>query len=634
MCGIAGIVDFDARVDQQTVDRMCRAMEHRGPDGEGRFSEPGVALGMRRLAVIDVDGGHQPIFNEDEDVVVVLNGELYNFQELRADLQRRGHRFRTCADTEVLVHLYEEHGSDLVDHLRGMFSFALWDRRKRRLLLARDRVGKKPLFYALSNGRISFASELHALLQDPEIARDVHPDALNAYLALQYVPDPWSAVRGVQKLEPATLLEFDAGGMRSKRYWRLQYEPKCEPVDERESAEELWQLLLEATRLRLISDVPVGAFLSGGIDSSAVVAAMSELHGGGVRTFSIAFDDSGYDESRYARMVSQRFATQHEEFHLRPDALEMLPALARHHGEPFADPSAIATFALAELTRRHVTVALTGDGGDESFAGYGRHAFAMSMRDVDRIPGGLRRTAARVVDAAARGAGPGSRRSKARHISARVAAPAWERYAQGMSAWDARSRGELLKPAFAEALSGPSPESYFREIWMRSPARDPLDRLLDVDFETYLPGDLLVKVDIASMAYSLEARAPFLDHRLLEWAAKLPASSKLGPEGGKRLLKAALRGRLPDEVLDRPKMGFGVPLSEWFRGPLRDLAGDLLLDSGAVSRAWLRPDVVERTIAEHRSGAVDHGLRLWVLVQLETWAREVLQVPAASGAAA
>jgi asparagine synthase (glutamine-hydrolysing) len=627
MCGIAGIVDFDARVDEQTLGRMCNAMEHRGPDAEGRFVESGVALGMRRLSVIDIEGGDQPIFSEDENVVVILNGEIYNFKELRADLRRRGHSFSSGADTEVLVHLYEEYGPGLVDHLRGMFCFALWDRRRRRLLLARDRVGKKPLFYAVTGGRISFASELRALLQDAAIAREVQPDALDAYLALQYVPDPWSAISGVRKLPPATVLQFDANGVRATRYWRLQYEPKDEPVDAREKADELWQLLLEATRLRLISDVPVGAFLSGGIDSSAVVAAMSELHGDRVRTFSIAFDEAQYDESAYARMVAQHFGTEHEEFRLRPDALAILPKLARHYGEPFADPSAIPSFALAELTRRHVTVALTGDGGDESFAGYGRHALAMRLRSVDRVPQGLRRAVASGTAVAAFGAGQGSRRARARRLSAALAAPAWERYARGMSAWGAADRAALLTPAFAESLRGPTPEEIYQRVWDGSPSSDPLDRVLDVDLETYLPGDLLVKVDIASMAYSLEARSPFLDHRLVEWAARLPASLKLNSGGGKRLLKAALRGKVPDEVLDRPKMGFGVPLSEWFRGSLRDLPSELLLDREAVSRRWLRPSVVEQTIREHRSGAVDHGLRLWVLVQLETWAREVLEVP-------
>lgn len=631
MCGIAGIVDVGGRVDRLTVDRMCDAMTHRGPDAEGRFSDPGIVLGMRRLAVIDLENGHQPVFNEDKSVVVVLNGEIYNFESLRADLERQGHRFRSRADTEVLVHLYEEHGPRLVDHLRGMFSLALWDRPRRRLLLARDRVGKKPLFYALRGGRISFASELEALLQDTAIPRDVQPDAINAYLALQYVPDPLSAIRGVRKLAPATLLEFDADGSSETRYWRLQYEPKHERVDEREHAEELWQHLLEATRLRLISDVPVGAFLSGGIDSSAVVAAMSELHSGCVRTFSIAFDESSYDESSYARMVARRFETEHEEFHVRPDALAILPKIARHYGEPFADPSAIPLFALAEMTRRHVTVALTGDGGDESFAGYGRHALAIRLRAVDRVPIIIRGAAARAVHAAARGAGPASRRARARHLSAVLAAPAWERYARGMSAWDAVGRAELLAPAFAETLARPSPEDMYLTAWQQSVARDPVDRLLDVDLATYLPGDLLAKVDIASMAYSLEARAPFLDHQFLEWAARLPASSKLGPDGGKRLLKAAMRGRIPDEVLDRPKMGFGVPLSEWFRGSLRGLPADLLLDRAAISREWLRADVVERTIAEHHSGAADHGLRLWVLVQLETWAQEVLTVRPSTG---
>jgi asparagine synthase (glutamine-hydrolysing) len=632
MCGIAGVVDFDGAIDPLVVGRMCDLIRHRGPDGEGRFEEDGVSLGMRRLAVIDLAGGDQPLFNEDESVCVVLNGEIYNFQSLREDLASRGHSFRTRSDTEVIVHLYEEHGVDLVQHLRGMFAFALWDRRRRRLLLARDRVGKKPLFYALRGRRLAFASELRALLSDPEIPREPDPDAIDAFLALQYVPDPLSAVKAVQKLPPGTTMVFDADEAVTTRYWRLSYEPKLE-LDEREAAEELWTRFREAVRLRLIADVPVGAFLSGGIDSSAVVAAMAELHGGEVRTFSVGFDEAKYDESKYARMVAKRFGTVHEEFRLRPDGLAVLPALARHYGEPYADPSAIPSFYLSEMTRRHVTVALNGDGGDESFAGYGRHALALRLAGYDRVPRGLRRTGARTVAALARGAGPGTRRARARHLSWMLAADPWQRYGRGMSAWAPGDRDAILGPALRAARSGGFPEERYAAAWNQTVAEDPVDRLLDVDFETYLPGDLLVKVDIASMAYSLEARSPFLDHQFLEWAARLPSHMKFGTDGGKHILKRALRGRLPDDVLDRPKMGFGVPLSEWFRGELRELPVDLLLDETATSRGWLDPAAVRRTIDEHRAQTVDHGLRLWVLVNLETWAREVFDVrPALSRA--
>jgi asparagine synthase (glutamine-hydrolysing) len=624
MCGIAGTVDLDGPVDEGALRRMCDAMVHRGPDARGIHVEPGVGLGSQRLAIIDVAGGDQPIFNEDGTVAVVLNGEIYNFPELRADLERRGHRFATRSDTEVLVHLYEDHGRDLVDHLRGMFAFALWDRRRRTLLLGRDRVGKKPLFYHRRGRRLTFASELAALIEDPEVPREPDPAAIDAYLALQYVPDPLCAFAGVRKLPPASVLTFDETGVDVSEYWRLRYEPKLAGVPEPEIHERLRAELAEATRIRLISEVPLGAFLSGGIDSSAVVAAMAQQMSEPVRTFSISFTESAYDETPYARLVAERFGTVHEEFRVEPSAIDIMPRLARHYGEPFGDASAIPSFYLAEMTSRHVTVALNGDGGDESFAGYGRYRRAETLRRFDVLPGGLRRAAGGVgqVLAAAQWT-PGAVGRQTERAALAIGSSVLERYVRGMSAWDDRRRARLLRPDFAALVGEPTAERMYERRWAESDGLALIDRLLALDERTYLPGDLLVKMDIATMAHSVEARSPLLDHRLMEFAAGLPADLKLRRGDGKHVLKAAMRGVLPDEVLDREKKGFSVPLRDWFRGPLRALPETWLLDPGAKVREWCRPAEIERTIREHREGAVDHALRLWVLVQLESWWRHV-----------
>ena len=405
MCGIAGKVDFEGPVDPSVVNRMCAVMEHRGPDSRGIWAGPGVVLGMQRLAIIDVAGGDQPIFNEDRTVAVVMNGELYNFAELRAQLIARGHTFTTRSDTEVLVHLYEEHGSRLVDHLRGMFAFAIWDAPKRRLLLARDRVGKKPLFVARRGARVWFASEMMALIQDPEVRREIDATAIASYLAYQYVPHPRSAFASVSKLPPASTMTIDAAGLDECHYWRLDYSARPPAVPRAELEERLRELIWQATRIRLISEVPLGAFLSGGVDSSAVVAAMAEQMSEPVKTFSIGFRDVDFDELRYARIVAERFATDHHEFVVEPDAIEIIPKLARHYGEPFADPSAIPSFYLAQLTSNHVTVALNGDGGDESFAGYRRYVSNDLAAHCNWLPAWLRRLA----PMAARPLGEGSR---------------------------------------------------------------------------------------------------------------------------------------------------------------------------------------------------------------------------------
>jgi asparagine synthase (glutamine-hydrolysing) len=619
MCGIAGSIDFENPADAGLLRVFCDDMRHRGPDSRGLMAEDGVGLAMQRLAIIGVADGDQPIHNEDRSVSVVLNGEIYNFRELREELIARGHVFTTHADTEVLVHLYEEHGEDFVTHLRGMFAFALYDRRERRLLLGRDRVGKKPLFYAHIGRRLVFASEIRTLLRDPAVPRDIDAAAIRAYLGLQYVPHPMSALRAVRKLEPGHTLDVRESGVRARRYWRLSHRPPAVPRDEREIREELLSLLREAVRVRLVSEVPLGAFLSGGIDSSAVVAFMAEQMAEPVKTFSIGFSEAAFDEVRYARMVAERFGTDHEEFRVEPEGLSIMPRLARHYGEPYGDPSAIPSFHLAEMTARHVTVALNGDGGDESFAGYGRYVHNSVAGRFDRLPGGLRRAAARAGRAA--GGRP------ARFGELLELGPA-ERYARSMCIWPRDMLEPLLAPEFAAEAGATGAEELLVGLWHDSDAPDDLGRMLATDVESYLPGDLLVKMDIATMAHSLEARSPFLDHHVMEFAASLPAEVKLRGTDGKKILKGALRGLLPDDVLDRPKMGFGVPLARWFRHELRDLPAERLLDPSAGARGYFRPAEMERVIAEHHSGAADHAHRIWVLLMLDAWHREVLDVPA------
>jgi asparagine synthase (glutamine-hydrolysing) len=630
VCGIAGKVDFGGAADPATVARMCAVMEHRGPDSRGVRIEGGAALGAQRLAIIDVEHGDQPVTNEDGTVIAALNGEIYNFGELRDRLLRAGHTFKSYVDTEVLAHLYEEHGERMVDELRGMFAFAIWDARRQRLFLARDRPGKKPLFWARRGQRVWFASELRALLADPDLRTEVDPRAVDAYLALQYVPHPLSAFKGIEKVPPATTLSVTRDDARRERYWSLDYGRKLDGLSFDEAKERVRAAIDEATRIRLMSEVPLGAFLSGGVDSSAIVACMAQHMSEPVKTFSIGFPEREFDELSHARKVAERFGTEHHEFVVEPDALSIMPKLALHYGEPYADPSAIPSFYLSELTKKHVTVALNGDGGDESFAGYSRYR-------ANRMLGWLRSQAAplRALGAAARrlpeGARDNSARARARRILATSGMTPADRYLSWMSPFPAERRRELLAPDLAASLDGADPAAGIHEAWAASRGDDLLDVMLDADVQTYLPDDLLVKIDIATMAYSVEARSPLLDHEVMELAASLPADYKLSGGVTKRVLKEAFRGVVPDDILDRPKQGFGVPLRHWFRDELRDMPREMLLDSGARTGDWLRREEVERLIDEHRAERADHSLRLWTLLQLETWFREVADAASPTG---
>jgi len=620
VCGIAGKVDRDAGVPTALVERMCALQEHRGPDSRGIFSGEGVGLGIQRLRVIDLETGDQPVYNEDRSVVVVLNGEIYNYRELREELARRGHTFSTHGDTEVIAHLYEEHGANLVEHLDGMFAFALWDARRRRLLIARDRVGKKPLFYAARGGSLSFASELTALMADEEIPREIDPAALDCYLAYGYIQAPRSIWRAVRKLPPAHRLLWEGGEARVERYWRLDYSRKAEaPLPELE--EELRDRVSAAVRRRMIADVPLGALLSGGVDSSIVVSEMAEAASGPVKTFSIGFAQEEYDELPLARLTAERYGTEHEELTVEPDAIAIAPKLVRHYGEPYADSSAIPSFYLAQMTREHVTVALNGDGGDESFAGYLRHVANSLSAGLDRVPRPLRRGVASAAERLSFGEARGMR-SYLRRFLTSVGEDGPGRYAAQISIFDANARGELYGEPVPDAIRAQT-DATISGPWRAASGRSRLDVLLETDVQTYLPGDLLTKMDIASMAYSLEARSPLLDPELMQFAASLPVKYKARLTEKKWILRRAYRGRVPDEVLDGKKRGFGVPLGAWLRAELRDFSREVLLDPSTLELGLFREAPVRALLDLHQSGEGDRSAQIWALLMLALWRREV-----------
>jgi asparagine synthase (glutamine-hydrolysing) len=626
MCGIAGkLIDgFGAMVEPGLVHRMTAALEHRGPDAQGVWTEGGIGLGSRRLAVIDLsDRAAQPMANEDGAIRVVFNGEIYNFRELRAELEARGHQFRSDSDTETIVHLYEEEGPECVRRLDGMFAFALWDARTRSLLLARDRLGQKPLFYWHDGHSLVFGSEPKALMQDDAVPAEPDEEAIHHYLTYGYVPAPWSAFRHVRKLPPAHYLVARGGRVEITRYWSLSYEPKRHE-SETALTEELDHVLGRAVERRLVADVPLGAMLSGGLDSSAVVALMRRATGAGIQTFSIGFDQPEYDERPFARSVATAFDTEHHELTIRPDAAALLPRLVYHYNEPFADSSALPTWYLSEMARTRVTVALSGDGGDESFLGYDRYAASRLAATLDRVPRPVRQLLAR-------GAGCLTSRSarstttRLRRFMGGLATDPVRRYGRWLSVMLDEQKLELYTGDFARRWCGTDPKTgdgslgLLRQQWAESDATSAVEKLVYTDIAMYLPDDLLVKMDIASMAHSLEVRSPFLDHHVVEFAASLPVSMKLRGRTAKYLLKRAMRTRLPPAVLERPKAGFGVPIDEWFRGSLGDTARDLLLGKRATERGYFETKTVRRYLDDHAKGRAQHHARLWSLVMLELW---------------
>jgi asparagine synthase (glutamine-hydrolysing) len=622
MCGIAGFVVSDANVTVEgrgaLLDRMCAVIRHRGPDDQGTMVAGRAALGMRRLSIIDVAGGHQPIYNETGRVAIVFNGEIYNFQEVTEELKARGHVFKTHSDTEAIVHAYEEYGLDCVQHLRGMFGLAIWDADAEKLFLARDRVGKKPLYYTLTRGgELVFGSELKSLLEHPGVGREVDPQAVDAYLSFGYVPDPYSIFRGVKKLPPGHLLTFEKGEVAVREYWDFQFETG-EEKPEAYYLENVRELLDESVRLRMISEVPLGAFLSGGVDSSTIVGLMARHSPFPVKTFSIGFAEDSYNELKYARIAAKHFATEHHEFIVTPEICDVVDELAWHFDEPFADSSAIPTYMVSKLAREHVTVVLSGDGGDELFGGYTRYAIDQQRAKLGRLPRGVREGVLRPLSENLPHGAWG------RNYLRNVSLDPIDRYIDSISQFTELHKRSLYTDGFRRGLNaagGAIGTELFRSFANSIDTGNALDPLLYLDSKTYLPGDILTKVDRMSMAVSLEARAPLLDHKLIDFVSRIPASMKLRGNTTKYLLKEAVRDLVPAEVLDRPKQGFGVPVQEWINRQLRSRIRETLTERRAVERGIVRPEYVQVLLDEHERGRRDHSAPLWSLLMLELWYR-------------
>jgi asparagine synthase (glutamine-hydrolysing) len=620
MCGIVGFVNKRGSADRPVLERMCDAIVHRGPDDDGFYTDDNAAIGMRRLSIIDVAGGKQPIHNADSTKWIVFNGEIYNYQELRRGLDERGHQFYTNSDTEAILHLYDEFGPDCLHHLRGMFAFAIWDEKEKMLFIARDRVGKKPLLYShQANGDLIFGSEFQALLQHPAISREVDMEAIDSYLSYLCIPAPQTAFKQIRKLEPGHWLRWKDGEIETRRYWLPDFSKKIK-ISEEEAIEETTRILRESTRLRMISEVPLGAFLSGGVDSSAVVALMAQESDKPVKTFSIGFEDQDFSELKYAKRVAEHVGADYHEFIVKPDAMEVLPILVEHYGEPYADSSAIPTYYVSKETRKHVTVALNGDGGDESFAGYERYAAMQAAELYHRVPRALRKL---FIEAPVNLLPTSEiRKTRARDLKRFLKAaslPRKERYYRWMTTFTGEAKSELYTRDFAAAAAGANPEDLLDGWFARANGSGLLDATLLTDQMTYLPNDLLVKVDIASMAVSLEARSPFLDHKLIEFAASLPENLKIRRFETKYLLKKVAARLVPKEVVYRRKMGFGVPIGSWFRNEMKDFVREVLLSERSLSRGIVKPEVVGRYVNEHLNGERDHAFQVWTLLMLELW---------------
>jgi asparagine synthase (glutamine-hydrolysing) len=630
MCGITGIFRpvGSPEIDPALLHRMNASQSHRGPDADDTHVEPRVGLGHRRLSIIDVATGQQPLWNEDHSVVVIYNGEIYNFQELVPELAKLGHRFRTRSDTEVIVHAWESWGEDCVRRFRGMFAFALWDRNRQTLFLARDRLGVKPLYYSqLSDGTVVFGSELKSLLVHPGLERKIDPSAIEDYLALGYVPEPKTIFEGVFKLAPGHTIALQVGdrALRSQRmYWDVEFTADS-GITESRAIDELRSRLAESVRLRLISEVPLGAFLSGGVDSSAVVATMAGLSAEPVNTCSIAFDDPVYDESEFARQVADRYATRHRVETVAVDDFGLIDRLAGIYDEPYADSSAIPTFRVCELARKSVTVALSGDGGDESFAGYRRYRFQLAEERMRALlPQALRRPLFGSLGRAYPKLDWAPRMFRARSTLQSLARNAVDGYFHTMSILRDDQRDALYSPAFRRQLSGYRAVETFHRHARRAHGYDPLSLVQYLDLKTYLPGDINTKVDRAAMANSLEVREPLMDHPLVEWLARLPPQLKLRNGEGKYLLKKTMEPALPKALLYRQKMGFAVPLATWFRGPLRKRVREAVLGSQLIETGWFEPAELRRLVDAHASGLRDHSAALWTLMMLEAFLRSSL----------
>lgn len=641
MCGITGAVWTDAGepLDPPTLARMTDVLRHRGPDDRGTYTSEvaahhyagsiaGVALGFRRLSIIDLADGNQPMSNEDGSIWVVFNGEIYNFRTLRKRLEGSGHHFRTSGDTETLVHLYEDEGVDFVKHIEGMFALALWDARQRQLVLARDRLGKKPLVYRQEAERLLFASELKSLLEVPGLPREIDASALDEYLTYQYVPHPNTILKGFRKLPPGHVAVYRDRRLAIEAYWKPDFtaEIKRPAADYRA---ELREKLTSAVEKRLQSDVPLGAFLSGGVDSSIIVGLMTRLCRDKVRTFSIGFPIAEFDETSYAREVAAHLGTLHQEFRVEPDGVGILPKLVWYYDEPFADSSAVPTYYVSKMTREHVTVALTGDGGDELFAGYPRYRAVEIGTWFDRLPRGVMKLlAGEFWQRLPSGQRQKSYLRKFKRLIGAFGRPPERRYLDWISIFNEVRRAEIYDESFIARLPESDPFDFLAAAFARSRGRDPITATSLADLVTYLPCDLMTKVDIASMANSLECRQPFLDQHVVELAAAMPLALKYRRGRGKRILLETFADLLPASVRRRAKMGFGVPLGHWFRHELKDFARDVLLDERCLGRGYFRPEAVRNLVEDHQSGRYDHSYRLWSLLVLELWQREWLDAKA------
>ena len=628
MCGICGKIttNIDGCIDESLMRKMCSVMAHRGPDDEGvhianikhQTSNIKIGLGHRRLSIIDLsEAGHQPMTNEDGTIWIVMNGEIYNFLELREYLEKKGHSFRSHTDTEVIMHLYEDKGIDCLHKLRGPFAFAIWDKNKQRLFMARDRIGKKPLHYFYRNKTLIFGSEIKAILQDPEVPTEVNKAAITDYLSYGYTPTPESMFKHIMKLPPAHFMVYEKGDIKIDRYWSLDFSKKIK-MSEPEYCDRIMDILEEATRIRLISDVPLGAFLSGGIDSSAVVYMMSKVSSKKVKTFSIGFEEREYSELKYAKVIADFFGTDHKEYIVKPNAIEILPKLVWHYNEPYADSSALPSYYVAKMTRQDVTVALNGDGGDECFGGYERFMAARFAEYLRFMPRPLVRF---IADKIQGSLSLKDFKTRLKRFLLMGCNPYRERHYSWVSIFRDCEKEALFADGFKKESKRISSLYYLDNAFNECGSKDIVDKVMSTDIKTNLLDDLLVKMDIATMANSLEGRSPFLDHKLMEFSASIPSNLKIKGIRLKYILKKALSKHLPKQILSRGKMGFGVPVDKWFRDELKDYSYDMLMSDKFIKRGYFNKDRIKDLLEDHCKGKSNNGSRIWTLLNLELWHR-------------
>lgn len=624
MCGICGILNYERekKVEESDVRRMCRVIRHRGPDDEGIYVKENVGIGMRRLSIIDLASGHQPISNEDNTVWIVFNGEIYNHQEIRADLQSRGHKFRTNSDTEAIVHAYEEYGEACPEKMNGMFGFAIWDENKQRLFLARDRIGIKPLYYFHDGKRIVFGSELKSIIQIRDIPRRVNKQALDNFLTFEYITAPLSIFESIHKLEPAHSLTCENGNIRKRKYWKLEY--NIRPRSEDEICEELVSILQDSIKIRLMSEVPLGAFLSGGIDSSSIVGLMANVMDRPVKTFSIGFEDATYNELKYARIIAQQYKTEHHEFTIKPDAVDLTENLVKNFvDEPFGDFSLFPTYLVSKMAREYVTVILSGDGGDELFAGYDPYIANRIGQIYQSIPGIFRKG---IIEAILKRMPPTEKKkgviNRAKRFVEGAQLPADLQHTRWMIFLSEHEKAMLYSRDFNNQVSDLDSYQFVRQFFKNAPSNDPLDQQQFVDINTYLVDDILVKVDRMSMATSLEARVPFLDHRVVEFSTTIPSQLKLAGlshQKTKYILKKAMHNVLPHEIIYRGKEGFSIPIKNWLKNELKPMMLDVLSPEKIKAEGFFNPGYIERLINEHLQNTENHSHRLWALMMFGIW---------------